>query len=45
MGTRDFDGGVFAVINGQKDFSVTYRLGENEIPEITGFGYSQPLQN
>ncbi|MBD5146365.1 MAG: hypothetical protein HDT21_10740 [Ruminococcus sp.] len=43
-GTRDFDGGVFTVINGQKDFSVTYCLDENEISEITGFGYSLPYR-
>lgn len=43
-GTRDFDGGVFAVINGQKDFTVTYRLDENEVSQISFFGYSMPYR-
>lgn len=43
-GTRDFDGGVFAVINYQKDFAVTYRLDEDEIPRIKYFGYGLPYR-
>lgn len=43
-GTRDFDGGVFAVINGQKDFTVTYRLNENEVSQIGFLGYSMPYR-
>lgn len=43
-GTRDFDGGVFAVINYQKDFTVTYRLDRNEVSQISFFGYSMPYR-
>ncbi|MDE6764502.1 MAG: hypothetical protein K2J73_12620 [Oscillospiraceae bacterium] len=43
-GTRDFDGGVFAVINYQKDFTVTYRLNRKEASQISFFGYSMPYR-
>ncbi|MDE7301845.1 MAG: hypothetical protein K2N60_00845 [Oscillospiraceae bacterium] len=43
-GTRDFDGGVFTVINDQKDFTVTYRLDGNEVSRISYFGYSVPYR-
>lgn len=43
-GTRDFDGGVFAVINGQKDFTVTYRLDKDGLSQISFFGYSIPYR-
>lgn len=43
-GTRDFDGGVFVVINDQKDFTVTYRLDGNEVSRISYFGYSVPYR-
>lgn len=43
-GTRDFDGGVFVVINDQKDFTVTYRLDGNEVSQMSYFGYSVPYR-
>lgn len=43
-GTRDFDGGVFAVINSQMDFTVTYILDEDEVSQISFFGYSIPYR-
>lgn len=43
-GTRDYDGGVFVVINDQKDFTVTYRLDENEVSQMSYFGYSVPYR-
>lgn len=43
-GIRDFDGGVFVVINDQKDFTVTYRLDGNEVSRISYFGYSVPYR-
>lgn len=43
-GTRDIDGGVLVAINYQKDFTVTYRLNENEVSQISFFGYSIPYR-
>lgn len=43
-GTRDYDDGVFVVINDQKDFTVTYRLDENEVSQMSYFGYSVPYR-
>ena len=43
-GTRDFDGGVFVVINDQKDFTVTYPLDGNEVSHMSYFGYSVPYR-
>lgn len=43
-GTRDYDDGVFVVINDQKDFTVTYRLDKNEVSQINCFGYGLPYR-
>ncbi|MDE5993593.1 MAG: hypothetical protein K2G87_11160, partial [Oscillospiraceae bacterium] len=43
-GTRDYDDGVFVVINDQKDFTVTYRLDRNEVSQINCFGYGLPYR-
>lgn len=43
-GTRDFDDGVFAVINSQMDFTVTYILDEDGLSQISFFGYSIPYR-
>lgn len=43
-GTRDYDGGVFVVINDQKDFTITYPLDGNEVSQMSYFGYSVPYR-
>lgn len=43
-GTRVGDDGVLVAINYQKDFTVTYRLDEDEITQIKYFGYGSPYR-
>lgn len=43
-GTRAGDDGVLVAINYQKDFTVTYRLSEEEISQVKYFGYGSPYR-